>query len=219
MIHRFKSAAPTPLEALLVGAMLAAFIACDAEPGDHLEPTSTAAGGAVFLPSPLLFDDVTEEVGLDFHHAGGAGADYLMPAIMRGGVAVFDYDGDGDLDLYFTNSGDLQPGAAGGGLPNVLYRQEADGSFVDQSEASGLADPGYGMGIAIGDLDNDGDLDVFVANFGRDAVYRNRGDGTFENVSDELGLGNDGWSTSAAFLDYDRESLDMASCQVAIWPA
>lgn len=135
----------------------------------------------------------------------------MMPAIMRGGAAIFDFDGDGDLDIYLTNSGDdLAAGERAASEPNRLFRQEADGTFTDVSESSGLDDRGYGMGCAVGDVDNDGDLDVYVTNFGPDAFYRNNGDGTFSDVTLEVGLDDDAWSTSAVFLDFDRDGyLDL----------
>lgn len=152
------------------------------------------------------FVDVTEEVGLDFVHETGARGGWLMPEIMASGVAMFDYDGDDDLDLYFTTGHLGLPNVeSDGGPPNRLYRQDADGRFVDVTESSGLGDRGYGMGVAVGDIDNDGDLDVYVTNYGPDRLYRNRGDGTFEDVTKIAGVSVDGWSCSAAFFDFDRD--------------
>jgi len=164
----------------------------------------------------IRFVDVTEEVGLDFVHDSGSGEDYSLPAIMGGGAAVFDYDGDGDLDIYLINSGKAPPGGSGPGtVRNRLFRQESDGRFSDATESSGLGDAGYGMGCAIGDIDNDGDLDVFVTNWGPNALYRNDGPGEdgqvrFSEVSAQMGIEGDDFSTSAVFLDYDRDGyLDL----------
>ena len=130
---------------------------------------------------------------------------------MGAGTALFDYDNDGDLDIYLTDGNDLLPDAVAGGLrTNRLYRQEADGRFVDVTTESGLGDNGYGNGMAIGDIDNDGDADVYVTNFGPDRLYLNTGDGRFEDVTASAGITDDGWSTSAAFFDYDLDGyLDL----------
>ena len=147
--------------------------------------------------------EITAEVGLDFVHQSGPKEDYAMPAIMGGGAAIFDYDGDGDLDLYLINSGDPDKNT----VPNRLYRQEPDGRFKDVTASSGLGDTGYGMGCAVGDIDNDGDLDVFVSNWGPDSLFRNEGDGSFSEISIAAGIEGEGWSTSAAFFDYDRDGF------------
>jgi hypothetical protein len=178
---------------------------------EEVSPDSIPAGsGAEPAPeeSPLAirFVDMTEDVGLDFVHQSGPSDDYSLPAVMGGGVAVLDYDSDGDLDIYLVNSGNAR---------NRLFRQEPDGRFRDVTESSGLGDSGYGMGCAIGDYDNDGDLDVFVTNWGQNALYRNNGrsaDGRvdFSEVAAEVGLGGSHFSTSSIFLDYDRDGyLDL----------
>ncbi len=151
------------------------------------------------------FTDVSAEVGLDFVHESGATGGLALPEIMGAGVALLDYDGDGDLDLYLVNGGlvtaDRPPPV------NRLYRQEADGTFVDVTAESGLGDPGNGMGVAVGDIDNDGHVDVYVTNYGPDALYRNRGDGTFTDITLAAGIDVPGWSCSAAFVDYDRDGF------------
>ncbi len=153
------------------------------------------------------FTEITSEAGLAFVHESGGTGDFLMPEIMGAGSALFDADGDGLLDVYLTN-GTLDPasGGASAGLRNRLYRQEPGGRFTDVSEASGLDDPGYGMGMAIGDVDNDGDADVYVTNFGPDRLYLNQGDGSFV-ATDRAGIDVSGWSCSAVFFDYDRDGL------------
>jgi len=157
--------------------------------------------------------DVTTELGIDFVHSSGPLDRYAMPSVMGGGVAVFDYDADGDLDLYLIDSGSRlyegmgRPRQSLDAGANRLYRQEEDGRFTDVTAVSGLGDAGYGMGAAVGDIDNDGDLDVFVSNWGPDALYRNEGDGTFSDITEASGLSADGWSTSAAFVDYDRDGF------------
>ncbi len=153
------------------------------------------------------FVEIGEAAGLEFAHETGSSGKFLFPEIMGGGCAMFDFDNDGDLDIYLTTGHDLLPQLEGAGPGNRLFRQEADGRFVDVSESSGLNDRGYGMGVAIGDVDNDGDVDVYVSNYGPDQLYRNLGDGRFENVTAAAGIAVSGWSTSAVFLDYDGDGF------------
>ncbi len=155
------------------------------------------------------FVDIAAESGIDFIHEQGTSGEWAMPEIMGGGAAIFDAEGDGDLDLYFTNGNrDPRTGAPGSDPPrNRLYLQELDGTFVDATEGADLGDPGYGMGVAVLDFDNDGDLDLYSANFGRDRLFRNRGDGRFEDWTSRAGIAVDGWSTSVAACDYDLDGF------------
>ncbi len=161
-----------------------------------------------------LFVDITDEVGIDFQRVVGPLGTYFLPEINGSGGAMFDYDGDGDLDIYLVNSG-RSPKAVGDfpdtvRIENRMYRQEADGHFVDVTAGSGLGDTGYGISCAIGDVDNDGDLDVLVTNYGPDRLYLNDGQGRFQNVSEQAGITSAGWANSAAFCDYDRDGhLDL----------
>ena len=171
--------------------------ACNAPP-DEPGPRDVAKG----------FVDVSEEVGLDFVHNAGVDGSYFMPEIIGAGIALFDHDDDGDLDIYLVDSGP-HDGTSGGGT-NRLYSQEPDGRFVDRTDASGLGDNGYGMGTALGDIDNDGDLDLFVSNYGEDVLYRNDGDGRFSDITAAADIRGEEWSTSACFLDYDNDGwLDL----------
>ncbi|MGH7497187.1 MAG: CRTAC1 family protein [bacterium] len=154
------------------------------------------------------FTEITDQVKLDFVHEAGVDGSYYMPESIGSGGAFLDYDNDGDLDIYLINGGyhgtnkDQHPLAT-----NRLFRQNADGTFVDVTAASGLGDTGYGMGCAIGDFDNDGHPDVYVTNYGPDALYRNHGDGTFTNVTKAAGIDNSHWACSAIFFDYDRDGF------------
>jgi tetratricopeptide (TPR) repeat protein len=173
------------------------------------QPAAEAAAPAA--PPPVegpWFTEITKEVGLDFTHETGATGRFYLPEIMCSGVGIFDYDGDGRLDIYLVN-GNFSPdlGAREQAHVNHLYRQGPDGHFTDVTEASGLGDGGYGMGVAVGDIDNDGDADVYVSNYGADRLYLCRGDGTFEDVTESAGIDVGGWSASAAFVDYDRDGL------------
>ena len=149
-----------------------------------------------------LFTDLTDAVGLYFEHDPMAQGSYLLPEIMGSGGAFLDYDNDGDLDIYLIQASTSKL--------NRLFEQQADGRFRDVTEDSGLGDTGYGMGVAVGDIDNDGLIDVYVTNYGPDVLYHNQGDGQFLDISRKAGISGDGWSSSAAFCDYDRDGyLDL----------
>ncbi|MEI7701340.1 MAG: CRTAC1 family protein [Planctomycetia bacterium] len=160
------------------------------------------------------FRDVSAELGIDFSHVVGPLGTYFMPESIGAGAAFLDYDRDGRLDLYFVNCGKSpkaqQDFANTVDIRNRLYRQTESGRFVDVTTESGLGDTGYGAGVAVGDVDNDGFPDVFIANYGQDALYRNTGRGSFENVTASLGRTETEWGAAAAFLDYDRDGwLDL----------
>ena len=189
-----------PMRRVTYSLLLAFLAACSAPDETPGEPPEAAPR----TPPAAWIVDVTEEVGIDFVHETGEAGGLHLPSIMSAGAALFDYDGDGDLDAYFTNgSFVLDPDDSRPTPRNRLYRQEDDGSFVDATDESGLGDPGYGMGLAVGDVDNDGDLDVYLGNFGADRLYLNRGDGTFEDATEAAGLDVDGFASSVIFCDYD----------------
>ncbi len=154
---------------------------------------------------PPWFQDVTDEVGLNFRHDSGPTDRYFMPQIVGSGAALFDYDNDGRLDIYLVQNGGPKSGAV-----NRLFHQRPDGRFDDVSKGSGLDVAGYGMGVAIGDVNNDGLPDVFLTEYGRIRLFLNNGDGTFSDVSEAAGLHSNLWGTSAAFVDYDCDGwLDL----------
>lgn len=166
---------------------------------------STETAGTVEAAGEAWFTEIGEAVGVVFRHSGGVAGGYGTPEITGSGGALFDYDGDGDLDLYLVDV--AAPSEA---LRNQLFRQELGGRFVNVTAASGLGDTGYGMGAALGDVDADGDADLLVTNMGPDELYLNRGDGSFEAAGAAAGVGLDVWSTSACFFDYDRDGrLDL----------
>lgn len=179
--------------------------------GDDHESTPIRRPAESESSASQWFVEITDRVGLDFTHETGASGDLYAPEIMGAGAALVDVDGDRDLDIYLINGApDLGRDPARGDTVNRLYVQGADGRFTDATAGSGLDDPGYGMGVAAGDIDNDGDTDLYVANFGADSLYRNRGDGTYERIELESDAVMGGWSTSAAFCDLDRDGwLDL----------
>ena len=183
--------------------------------------SGTAAAGLALPASPPvaagpddLFEDVTAKSGIDFVHQLASGKlTNIVESVGAGGV-VFDYDGDGLLDVYLVNSGPhavISPGPDGiPRLPNRLYRNRGDGTFEDVTKKAGVEGSGYGVMAAAADYDNDGHVDLFVVNVGRSILYRNRGDGTFEDVTKKAGLGQEGTSVAATFLDYDNDGhLDL----------
>jgi hypothetical protein len=155
---------------------------------------------------PAWFTDVTDEVGLKFTHDAGPVGTYFMPQLMGSGAAVFDFDNDGLLDIYLVQNGGPKSQST-----NRLFRQGKDGRFTDVSAGSGLDVNGYGMGVAIADVNNDGWPDVFLTEYGRVRLFLNNGDGkSFTDITAEAGLDHVKWATSASFVDIDRDGwLDL----------
>ncbi len=183
-----------------------------------LSPRILAA--ALLLAAPAgassWFEDVTDGRGPDFRHETGAVGDLRMPEIMGPGCALFDADGDGDPDAFLTN-GAFAGTPADDAPVNRFFRNDG-GRFVDATEESGLADPAYGMGVAVGDWDGDGRPDLYVTNVGPDRLYRNVGGGRFEDVTEAAGIVAHGWSASAAFADLDADGdLDLFVTRYVAW--
>jgi hypothetical protein len=162
-----------------------------------------------------IFDEVAEKVGLNFRHYNGMSGKLYLPEIMGSGAALFDYDNDGDLDVFLVQGAALEPGSKPNGtLPRGrLFRNDLNGRtprFIDVTEKSGIVATGYGMGVAVGDINNDGRPDLYITNLGSNQMYLNKGDGTFVDVTASTGTDDPRWSTSATFLDYDRDGwLDL----------
>jgi hypothetical protein len=151
------------------------------------------------------FTDVTDAVGLHFRHDAGELSLYRMPQIVGSGAALFDFDGDGRLDLYLLSNAGPESLSI-----NRLYKNMPDGTFKDVTAGSGLGIAGYNMGVAVGDINNDGLPDVLVTQYGGVKLFLNRGNGTFTDITDKAGLRNPQWATSANFFDYDRDGrLDL----------
>jgi hypothetical protein len=158
-----------------------------------------------------LFRDAAPETGLRFEHFNGAAGRYFMPEIMGAGVALIDYDNDGDLDIFLVQGSSLDGSAQALAPGHRLFRNELVPSgklrFTDVTAAAGAGAVQYGMGAAVADYDGDGYPDLYVTGFGRNILYHNNGNGTFTDVTAAAGVGDDLWSTSAAFVDYDRDDL------------
>lgn len=200
------SRVPRATFALVAGSLLlSACVGNDVAVPDLPLDGASATG---VLSGPVLFEEITSEIGLSPSPGPWPDGTHFLPEITGPGVALFDYDNDGNLDIFQAQY--PPPDAPDQPAPNRLYRQQRDGTFVDVTESAGIGHPGKGQGVAVGDVDNDGDLDVYVANYGPDAFYRNNGDGSFTNATAEAGITGDGWSSSAAFCDYDRDGdLDL----------
>ena len=168
--------------------------------------------GEQAAPALPVFVDITSASGVTFLNAASHTSQKYLPESMVGGVAMFDYDQDGYLDLYFVNGAAIEDPMPKGKLPdksdprywNRLFRNNGDLAFVDVTEQAGVKGDFFGQGVAAADYDNDGFPDLFLANFGGNILYRNRGDGTFEEVTRTAGVSGGGWSTGAGFIDYDR---------------
>jgi hypothetical protein len=157
----------------------------------------------------IRFAETGAAWGVAFRHTHGGTGEFYMPETMGAGVAILDYDGDGDNDLFFVDSGAM-PGYSGPVSGSRLFRNEGGGRFLDVSAGAGIAVAGYGMGVAAADVDADGAVDLYVTAFGPNQLFRNRGDGTFEDVTAAAGVGDPLWGASAAFADLDGDGwLDL----------
>jgi hypothetical protein len=161
-------------------------------------------------PSRIQFRDVTDSTGIDFIQRSGNGPEKFFPTANGSGVGLIDYDGDGLLDAYLATTRELPLSAESDHPGNRLYRNLGDARFRDVTESAGLTFRGFTHGVAVGDADNNGHPDLFLANLGPNKLFLNNGDGTFRDATDNLGPGGPPWSSSGAFLDYDNDGhLDL----------
>ncbi|MHC4518296.1 MAG: CRTAC1 family protein [Planctomycetota bacterium] len=155
--------------------------------------------------------NVSDQTGITFTHTdGSSGQRYIMETVSAG-LALFDYDNDGDVDIYFLNGAPLKGTKADTPPQNALYRSDGNWKFTDVTATARVGDTGYGLGVAVGDYDNDGDPDIYLNNFGPNVLYRNNGNGTFTDVTRKAGVGNGAQvGAGACFLDMDADGdLDL----------
>jgi len=183
---------------------------------------SLCLGWAVLLPCPTFAlppsNSIFEEIpatrsGIAWHHENAMSSEHYLPETLGPGCAFLDYDNDGWMDIYLVNSGPSEFYAPKQQLRNALYRNNRDGTFTDVTDAAGAAGGNFGMGVAVGDYNNDGYPDMLVTGCGRTLLYRNNGNGTFTEVSRQAGIDISGWTTSAVWFDFDNDGrLDLFVC-------
>src|SRR6266404_6290060 len=187
---------------------------------------SSAAPSASSQQNPGLFVDITAAKGLNFRYMPSHTSKKYLLETMGPGVALFDYDNDGRLDIFLVNGAPLADPTPKGTILqktgplywNRLYHQKTDGTFEDVTEKAGLQGAGYGMGVAVGDYDNDGFEDLYVTALGGNKLYRNNGNGIFTDVTNKAGVAGSGWSTSAAWVDLDGDGfLDLVVLRYLEW--
>ncbi|MGH9971046.1 MAG: CRTAC1 family protein [Pyrinomonadaceae bacterium] len=159
--------------------------------------------------SSVLFTDVAQQAGITFKHVASPDKKYIVES-MSGGVALIDYNNDGYLDIYFVNSLTVDLVKSNQKTKSALYHNNGDGTFTDVTAKAGVGDIGWGMGVAVGDYDNDGFDDLYVTCLGKNRLFKNNGNGSFKDVTQNAGVGDPRWSTGAAFVDFDRDGkLDL----------
>jgi hypothetical protein len=170
-----------------------------------------AAESAAFPPA---FEEMSlQKAGIDWVHDNAMSDERYLPETVGSGCAFFDYDNDGWMDIYFVNSGPCDFFNPAQPLRNALYKNNRDGTFTDVTAKAGVPGGTFGMGVAVGDYDNDGWPDMLVTSYGRCILYHNNGDGTFTDVTDRAGVAAPGWTTSAVWFDYNNDGLlDLFVC-------
>jgi hypothetical protein len=191
--------------------------------GQEIQKNAATTSSAA---TPGLFVDITQKSGVNFRYQASHTSRKYLIETMGPGVALFDYDNDGRLDIFLVNGAPLEDPTPLGTIPkksgatywNRLYHQKAEGTFEDVTQKAGLQGEGYGMGVAVGDYDNDGYEDLFVTGYGGNHLYHNNGNGTFTDVTVKAGVGGSGWSTSAAWVDLDNDgNLDLVVLRYLEW--
>ena len=209
---------------LLFGTAFSLFVVADSFGQASSPPQKTPPNASEATPGD--FADVTQNLGIHFKQEASPTSKKYLLETMGSGVALFDYDNDGRLDIFFANGARIDDPTPKSTIPKKdgpkywdrLYHQKTDGSFEDVTEKAGVRGAGYSTGVAVGDYDNDGFDDLFVAGYGRSILYHNNGDGTFTDVTASAGVAGAGWATSAAWVDYDNDGkLDLIVARYMEW--
>ena len=163
------------------------------------------------VSASIQFQDITKQTGISFIHTDGSSGKRYIVETVSAGLALFDYDGDGDIDIYFLNGAPLHGTSIKVPPKNALYSNDSGWKFTNVTEMAGVGDRGYGLGVAVGDYDNDGDPDIYLNNYGPNVLYSNNGDGTFTDVTEKAGVTNGHQvGAGACFLDIDKDGdLDL----------
>jgi len=181
---------------------------------------SRVAASPIGTAPPLFLEVPPKSSGITFVHDAAMSPRRHLPETMGAGVAFIDYDNDGWMDLYLVNSGRCDFYTPSKHVCNALYKNNRDGTFTDVTEKAGVAGGTFGMGVAVGDFDNDGWPDMFVTSYGKCILYQNNRDGTFRDVTEKAGLATPGWTTSAVWFDYDGDGqLDLFVCSFVDYSA
>ena len=194
----------TPVLFLVLAALLSAQTVPQVSAAKNLPPRLENKSAPPKLAPVPIFRDIAAGAGLTASHISSRGKYYVIES-MSGGVGLFDCDNDGKLDIVMVNGSTVDRYKQGGDPLVTLWHQDSDLKFTDITEKAGLTRKGWGMGVAVADFDNDGNLDLFVTGYGGNALYRNKGNCTFEDVTDKAGVRGGGFSTGAAWADYDRD--------------
>lgn len=174
--------------------------------------------GSADNSSPIRFATVTKEAGIDFTYYGGPSPEHYMTEQNGGGVGLLDFDGDGQLDIFLPNGSHFARPAEQAGAAHRLYRSTGQLAYTEVSASAGLNEFGFGMGCAAGDYDNDGFVDLFLAQYGKNRLWHNNGDGTFAEVTEAAGVADERWGTSAAWADLDGDgNLDLYVVNYVEW--
>jgi hypothetical protein len=201
-------------------------LGCSLELMPQTSDSRASSAAADQASSTGLFVDATEKLGIHFQQQAVPTSRKYLLETMGSGVALFDYDNDGRLDIFLANGARLDDPTPKGTVPkkddpkywNRLFHQKADGTFEDVTERSGVAGTVYSTGVAVGDYDNDGYEDLYVAGYGHGTLYHNNGNGTFTDATSTAGVGGSGWMTSVAWLDYDNDGrLDLIVARYMQW--